>query len=241
MNFLLLDTADSHGCVALCRDSAVASVTLHTLADPDYSTWLLPAVHTLLREAGLSLANLDAYAVTSGPGSFTGLRIGLTSAKAWAEVFRKPIAAVSRLQAFAARRSEGQEDGSYVAAYLDAQRDQVFAALFREDGTTEVQPETVISLSSFVESVSEVCGSNKVLWRTPDPGLLKAVTGWLARQSAGDIVERIAPPFAESLCALAHQKLLRGDVTDALTLDANYVRRSDAEIFWKGNPSAAKA
>lgn len=239
MRMLLVDTADSRGFVALCGDAVVEGLAPHP-ADQDYSSWLLPAVHALLAGANVSLADLDAYAVTSGPGSFTGLRIGLTTVKAWAEIFTKPIVAVSRLDALAAHRPHGSTSNSYVAAYLDAQRDQVFAALFNSDGTNPVQPETVISLSAFVENVSESCGNKSICWRTPDPELLTAAPEWPSRLAAGDTLEPVAPPFSQPLCSLAYRKLIRGHVSDALTLDANYVRRADAEIYWKANPSATK-
>src|SRR5215813_7060507 len=101
MRFLLLDTADAHGCVALFRDMNLVSISPHS-AEEDFSSWLLPAVHVALTRQALSLADLDGYAVCSGPGSFTGLRVGLTTVKAWAEIHQRPIAAVSRLEAFAA-------------------------------------------------------------------------------------------------------------------------------------------
>jgi hypothetical protein len=64
---------------------------------------------------------------------------------------------------------------------------------------------------------------------------------WPARLAKGDTLESIQPPFAAQLGALAYRKLLSGQTTDALSLDANYVRRSDAELFWKDHASAVKA
>ena len=98
MDFLLLDTADARGCVAVFRDAQLLATLPHPAAE-DFSSWLLPAVHRALAQNRLSLGSLDGYAVCSGPGSFTGLRVGLTTVKAWAEIYRKPIAAVSRLEA----------------------------------------------------------------------------------------------------------------------------------------------
>src|SRR5215813_13624581 len=103
MHFLLLDTADARGSVAVFRDDEVLTVAPHPV-DEDFSSWLLPAAHRVLSKNALSLEALDGYAVCSGPGSFTGLRIGLTTAKAWAEIYPKPIASVSRLEALAKSR-----------------------------------------------------------------------------------------------------------------------------------------
>lgn len=239
MRFILVDTADVRGCVALCQDNVPIAVEPH-LSDQDYSTWLLPAVQRLLDSSGLSLSELDGYAVCSGPGSFTGLRVGLTTVKAWAEIYPKPIVAVSRLAAFAqSKTSSRYANPEYVAAYLDAHRSQVFAALYGEAGEV-LNDESVIALEAFLEMVQAACSSTTVLWKTPDIQLLCSEKIWLMRQAQGDRVEPIEPPFAKHLADLAHSKFLRRDFTDSMALDANYVRRSDAEIFWKGNPSAAR-
>lgn len=239
MHFFLVDTADSRGCIALFRDSQQLQVATHPAEDS--SSWLLPAVRRLLSDAALSLTNLDAYAVCSGPGSFTGLRVGLTTVKAWAEVFHKPIVSVSRLEALARHPiPEAVAPTRFVATYLDARRNQVFAALFDPQGV-QVVPESVTGLGNFVAEVDDTCGSALIAWRTPDPQLLQQEPLWASRRSKGDTLESIQPPFSAQLGALAYRKLLSGETTDAVSLDANYVRRSDAELFWKDHASAVKA
>jgi tRNA threonylcarbamoyladenosine biosynthesis protein TsaB len=227
MYFILVDTADARGCLALFRDGQLLQVTSHPEGE-DSSSWLLPAVGRVLSEAALSLADLSAYAVCSGPGSFTGLRVGLTTVKAWAEIFQKPIVAVSRLEALECPPS------------ADARREQVFAALFDPQGVPLV-PETVTGLANFVTQADEICESTPVAWRTPDPQLLEQEPLWASRLSKGDTLESIQPPFGAQLGALAYRKLLTGQTTDAVSLDANYVRRSDAELFWNDHASAVKA
>ena len=239
MRFILVDTADARGCLALCHNAAPMAIEAHP-ADQDYSTWLLPAVRRLLDSSGLSLSELDGYAVCSGPGSFTGLRVGLTTVKAWAEIHPKPIVAVSRLAALAqSKTSSRYANAEFVAAYLDAHRSQVFAALYKDTGEV-LNGESVIALEAVLEMVRAACGSTAVLWKTADPELLCFEKVWPTRQAQGDRVEPIEPPFASQLAALAHTKFLRREFTDSMALDANYVRRSDAEIFWKGDPSAAR-
>ena len=240
MRFILVDTADARGCIALFRDGQLLQVASHPEGE-DSSSWILPAVGRVLADSALSLADLDAYAVCSGPGSFTGLRVGLATVKAWAEIFQKPIVAVSRLEALACQPPlEASSPSRFVATYLDARRKQVFAALFDPRGDPLV-PETVTGLANFATQVDQTCESTPVAWRTPDPQLLEREPLWASRLLKGDMLESIQPPFAALLGALACRKLLSGQTTDTISLDANYVRRSDAELFWKDHISAVKA
>jgi len=236
MHFLLLDTADARGCVAMFRDEEVLTVAPHPSGE-DFSSWLLPAAHRTLAKHGLSHADLDGYAVCSGPGSFTGLRVGLTTAKAWAELFRKPIAAVSRLEAFAVSPAAPSIPRPFTAAFCDAGRGQVFAVLCNDSGAP-IEPESVVALETFLLRADRICKTVPILWKTPDPHLLRPLPAWVARAARGDVVETIDRPFAAQLGALARKKFLKGQTTDALVLDANYIRRSDAELFWKETRSA---
>src|SRR5215470_13569154 len=182
MRFLLLDTADARGCVAVFEDAILLTVSPHPSGE-DFSSWLLPAVRRALAEQALSLANLEGYAVCSGPGSFTGLRVGLTTAKAWAEIFRKPIVAVSRLEALAfASPIDANAQRRFTAVFFDARRGQVFAALYGSSGEI-VEHEAVISLETFVSRAETVCGMSSVLWKTPDPQLLESLPAWPARKA----------------------------------------------------------
>src|SRR5690242_3310774 len=126
---LAIDTCDSRGSVAVLRDATVVKVLAHE-SEEDYSSWLLPAVGKSLEGSGLRVQDVDAYAAAAGPGSFTGVRVGLTSVKAWAEVYGKRIVAVSRLEALAA---EALGEAGWVAAFFNAQRGQVFAAIYRRN------------------------------------------------------------------------------------------------------------
>jgi len=240
MRFLLLDTADERGSVALFHSEELLAVDPHP-AEEDFSSWLLPAVRGLLDRHHLTHTDLDGYAVCSGPGSFTGLRIGLTSVKAWAEIYRKPILAVSRLEAFAAANARSlRPDPPYTAVFSDARRGQVFAALY-DRSSSAMEPETVMTLETFLSKAGAIAQETAILWKTPDPALLVALPLWRARLECGDGLESIEAPFAGRLGRLAWRKFLEGQSTDALALDANYVRRSDAELFWKDREAEGKA
>lgn len=240
MQFILLDTADARGSVSIFSGDRLLHLESHSVAE-DYSSWILPAVHRCLSNTRLSLAELDGYAACSGPGSFTGLRVGLTTAKAWAAIHGKPTIAVSRLEAIASPASSQEQTAlHFVASVFDARRGQAFAALYRRtsDGLVNVDQEQVIAPAAFVEQVMEIAASEAVLWRTPDQALLTSLPTWPQLVAHGHLLEPLHPPFARQLGELAAKKLRQGETKDALSLDAEYVRRSDAEIFWKGNKSA---
>jgi tRNA threonylcarbamoyladenosine biosynthesis protein TsaB len=240
VQFIVLDTADARGSVALFGDNGVVCAESH-LNDEDYSSWLLPSVHRVLGSSELSLADLEGYAVCAGPGSFTGLRIGLTTVKAWSEIYHKPIAAISRLEALAVDLpGEPAVPGPFVAALIDARRGQLFAALYEKSGERFqlLGEESVIPPTAFLKRVANECKGRQVHWRTPDPALVQAMPEWQAFPRGGDILERVGTPFADRLGWVALRKFRLGELTDAISLDANYVRRSDAELYWKGTKSA---
>lgn len=236
MYFIVVDTADARGSVAIFNDCRQQYLAAHQ-GEEDYSSWLLPATRRALLATALSLDQLDGYAVCAGPGSFTGLRVGLTTVKAWAEVFRKPVVAVSRLEAMTHTEPAIQEN--FAATYIDARRRQVFAGLYQRAATdfTLSGEEAVDALPNFIARVKSASAGEPVRWFTPDPGLLQELPEWQGLSATGHILQPVEPPFAALLGKRSFQKFQQGLTTDAAALDANYVRRSDAEVLWKGNRS----
>jgi tRNA threonylcarbamoyladenosine biosynthesis protein TsaB len=235
---LALDTCDARGSVALLRDSQVLGVARHN-TDEDYSAWLLPEVKRVLRSAGVALGDIELFCAAAGPGSFTGLRVGLTTVKALSEAYGRSVVGMSRLEAVA---SFAGGDQPWVAAFIDAHRGQVFGALFRRsaEGLRLVSQEVVEQPEEFLAWVDGVTASESVAWASLDPEILTALRSWrLGKPNRGEIL-RVEPELATRIGQLGLKKAERGEVTDALRLDANYVRRSDAEIFWKGTGPHAK-
>lgn len=199
----------------------------------DYSSWLLPAVGACLGEAGVGMAGVELLAVCTGPGSFTGVRVGLTTVKAWAEVHGKKVVGVSRLEAMAGC---AEAQAPFVAAYYDAQRGQMFAAMYRrkDGGLERVEEEMVIEAGSFLRMATEEAGRERIAWVTLDPQLITGVEGWKARADIGDSMHQVEGDLADKIGEVGEERARKEHFTDPLELDANYVRRSDAEIFWKG-------
>jgi len=127
---LAVDTTSSRGSLAVVDDSAVLAET-HVVTDAGHSRWLLPAVDAVLRGLGIGAAELDLFAVTSGPGSFTGLRVGLGTVQGLSLASRRPCLGVSTLDVVA--HGVASASGPIVAL-LDAFRGEVFWAVYDAAG-----------------------------------------------------------------------------------------------------------
>jgi tRNA threonylcarbamoyl adenosine modification protein YeaZ len=236
MIVLAIDTCEPRGSVAILNDDVILQVVAHTSTE-EYSSWLLPAVDLALKSAKSTLAEIDLFTSASGPGSFTGVRIGLTTVKAWSEVFNKPIVAVSRLEAVAA---QSHSKAPYVASLIDAQRGQIFGALYKRAAgeLTLIDQEVVASPDVFLDWVdAQVAGNdqrvagNEVAWISTDPDVLATHASWQGRAAE---IQRVPLPLAPLIGKIAFQRASQGHVLDALSVDANYVRRSYVEVFQKG-------
>lgn len=233
MILLALDTCDSRGSLAVLRDNEVLAQIAHESAE-EYSSWILPNLTRTLHASGLNLGDVDVFAAAAGPGAFTALRVGLTSIKAWSEVYGKKIASVSRLEAIASQATGNQP---FVAAFVDAQREQIFAGLFARKGP-ELQlaeQELVIAPEAFLRFVKENAGDVAVAWISMDPEKITALNIWRELQHRGEGMQSSSTVLAPIIGRIGFQRAKEGRLIDAIALDAEYVRRSDAEIFWKGH------
>lgn len=218
MLLLATDTSGKHGSIALAHcgpGEACNVIDMAPLEGGTFSAQLVPQIAALLTKHGSGKQEIGAFAVVSGPGSFTGLRIGLTAIKALAEVLAKPIAAVSLLEAIAVSgRSQGK-----VVAVLDAGRGDVYAGEYEVNlSGAHLVSERLLTRS---ELVASAVGSTVV---TPDQGLGDAVS------NAGLQVERIELPRSDAVARLGWQKIMAKKTVLPEQLQANYVR-SAAQIF----------
>ncbi len=133
MLILAVDTGGPCGGAALLRDETVLA-QCGGRSEEGYSARIFRNVEEVLGVGGTRLAEVELFAVAAGPGSFTGLRVGLTAVKAWAEVWGRPIAPVDGLEAVAALATE---PGEFVAPVIDARRGQVYAAIYRRGAGRE--------------------------------------------------------------------------------------------------------
>jgi tRNA threonylcarbamoyladenosine biosynthesis protein TsaB len=225
MLFLVTDTSGKQGSVALARagegerdrdDVEVIEVAL--LAGGMFSAQLVPQIAALLAKHRLGKADIDAFIVVSGPGSFTGLRVGLAAIKALAEILKKPIVALSLLEVVAtSSRSQGK-----VGALLDAGRGEVYF------GAYEIAGESVLLLQEQLLSTSELLSAARGFT------VITPHQTWAAvARAAGLSVVEAEPPGAGMVARLGWTKLQAGETVLPEQLEANYMRRSDAEMFVK--------
>ncbi|HEV2616556.1 MAG TPA: tRNA (adenosine(37)-N6)-threonylcarbamoyltransferase complex dimerization subunit type 1 TsaB [Candidatus Acidoferrales bacterium] len=233
MLLLAVDTSTQWGSLALLRDGQLLGV-VSIFADEPYSARLFRQLDFLLAELRIEMRQFDVFAVVAGPGSFTGLRVGLAAVKGWAEVFEKPVVPVSALEAIAA---QSKRDAELVAVATDARRSQVYAALFRRDGSglTRESEDHVCTPEEFLAEIGAQAGNRKVQFVSPSPDLIQAALDAASSvlPAVSRSIERVSPVLAPMIGQLAFERAKRGEVTDALRLDANYIRRADAEPLWK--------
>lgn len=217
MLILGVDTSGKDGSIALVECDAGASRTLDIvpLEGGTFSAQLVPQVAALLNKHALAKQQIDAFAVVSGPGSFTGLRVGLAAIKALAEILSKPIVPVSRLEALAVLAGANGK----ITAALDAGRGEVYVGTYDVlNGRAKCVSEQVLAV---IDVTSGFTGGS---WATPD----QMLADMLAQKSID--VHTIAAPRADQIAHIGFQKLQDGQTVSPEALDATYIRRSEAEI-----------
>lgn len=221
MLVVAIDTSGRNGSVALCRaeNAKLEILGLSPLEGGTYSARLIPVIAELLQQHRLQQSHMDGLVVVSGPGSFTGLRVGLATVKGLCEILGKPLAAVSMLEALAVTYGA---PGETIRAVLDGGRSEIYVGEFvLRDGRAEAGEKSIQKLHEFAEAASQ--GTGRIL--TPDQRVADAL------REAGIEVEQVKALDAGDIAGIGVAKLLRGEVSDPATLDVDYIRRSDAEIF----------
>jgi tRNA threonylcarbamoyladenosine biosynthesis protein TsaB len=231
MLLLSIDTSGRSGSIALARGDAGGPgevLEVMPLAGGTFSAQLVPQIAALLAKHGFAKHDIGAFAVASGPGSFTGLRVGLAVVKALAEILGKPLAAVSLLEAVAV----GAALQGMVLAILDAGRGDVYAGDYEvTGGSAKVRGERLIPREELFAELRQAgtpkSGVPPSTLATPDKVLAEAA------QSANLPVVLVVPIDAGTVARLGWPQIQAGQTVSPEQLEANYIRRTDAEIFAK--------
>ncbi len=212
LHVLAIDTTGDVGSIALVGEGGVIEEVV--LDSPDgFAHVLFDEIERLLARHSLNVSDIDAFASASGPGSFTGVRVGLTAVQGLAEACGRKVIAVSNLQALAWYGSRPLR-----AVVLDARRGEVYGGVY-DNRLQPVQEEVVASLQVWLASLPH--------------GAIEIVTQGFPLSGMSTSVVQAPKALAGSIGRIAFDRLLAGEVLDPGQIDANYVRRSDAELLWK--------
>lgn len=253
MLLLITDTSGKDGFVGLVRagegtePDKVEVIEEAPLAGGTFSAQLVPQIAALLKKHGFRKTDIGAFIVVSGPGSFTGLRVGLAVVKALAEILQKPIVPVSLLEVLARNGhmiAAGDEAVQPVtcryAVALDAGRKEAFVGQYEIVASKTNHLFKCIAESLLdVQSLAELVRSDVVQWiATPDRVIADALREGLGAAQEHTIWDRVERPQSARIAGAGWDKLRAGESVSPEQLEANYIRRSDAEIFGKPAPSS---
>lgn len=235
MSILALDTATMVSSVAVASaDKLLAELIVETRLT--HSETLMPHIAQVLEMAGQAKESLEGIAVSIGPGSFTGLRIGLAAAKGMAYTLGVPIIGVPTLAALA---YHFPVPGIYTAVLLDAQKGNAYAALYHwqdgafvEDAAVQVLP---------IETVLRQCGTLDAPVMLLGDVVRKKIAG---RALPANVF--MAPPYmlmprAANVAALGLQMLADGQTGNVMDMEPVYIRRSEAEVLWEKRQKAGQS
>jgi len=215
MLILAFNTTDEHGGAAIYRDTECLAVAANETS-ASYSITLFHMVDGLLRQTHLSLREIELFAVAHGPGSFTGIRIGVAAAQAWGTAFSRAVRGIS---VFEAMVEEARPDTLFALPILDARRGELFISL---------RSEAVMRLLQQTAGIIQPAHALTCVAREHDVRAQVLSNDWPQlrwRIVSGPLVDGIAR------CALRAGR--QGMLQSPAELDAYYIRRTDAEMKWR--------
>lgn len=235
MKLLAIDTSTKVAGAALVEDGRLIC-ELNLACGLTHSERLMPLVDDCLRLAGWKPADLGAVAAVAGPGSFTGVRIGVSTAKGIAEALGVPVVSVGTLETLAA---SFVGFGGVIVPILDARRDQVYCAVYGADGS-ELAPPAAMALGELL-ALPQVSDASHALFAGDG-----VPVHWSMIQSTLGEKARCAPEHlllqrAGAAAMLAWNKLMAGQTLDAADLLPEYLRKSSAEQVKERREGAAHA
>lgn len=227
MKILALETATIAGSVAVIDDNKGLIGEIKADVKIAHSERLMSSVEWLLRSSGISIEEIDAFAVSIGPGSFTGLRIGLSTAKGLSYATGKPIVPVPTLDAFAASLPFCSH---LICPMLDARKNEVYAGLYKWKGGSccNILPVTAMNPGELLKQIREPV----VLTGNATSTYKKLIADILKMNAVFAPASKMSPS-ASTVAEIAIEKINQGITTDPVSLTPFYIRRSEAEIRWK--------
>ncbi len=228
MKILAIETSTVAGSIAILDDEAGLIAEVRTDIRIVHAERLMPSVEWILQSSRVSIEDIGAFAISIGPGSFTGLRIGLATAKGFAYATGRPLIPVPTLDAFA----RTIPFSSYmVCPMLDARKNEVYTALYKWEGPVmkKVMPETAISPEALLKQLDGPIlftgeGTRKYREMITDKLKTNALFAPASKMT----------PAASTVAEIALEEIKQGRKTDPVSLIPFYIRKSEAELKWKG-------
>jgi len=223
VKILAIDTSTKSGSVAITEDDCILAETLLNI-DATHSETLLPSLKDILVETGIGMEEIDLFALTLGPGSFTGVRIGVSTVKGFAFALGRPVVGVSTLEALALNFPHS---ACTITPILDARRGEVYTARFRRDGglLERLSEDSAMAPEKLLEEVGE---------RTLFVGDGLQRYGGMIKERLGGLAEFAAPSEnfirASNVAMLCRKRFEEGDTLDPAVFTPRYLRKSEAEI-----------
>lgn len=225
MKLLALDTSSIVATVALIDEGKIIGEIIIN-HKKNHSKRLMPLIQQLLNEVEVSIEDVDAYGVCIGPGSFTGIRIGLSTAKALAQVENKPLVGISTLEglAFNLPYSRG-----IICPILDAQREQIYTGLYKWEGDQmfSIMDDQAIAVEDWIEELKKRSENIHLIGDAIPKFASKLKENLGERVSIAPVTARM--PRASSIANLALQKILGGEESNYKSVIPHYIRKSQAE------------
>jgi tRNA threonylcarbamoyladenosine biosynthesis protein TsaB len=220
---LAVDTATQSCGVAIIADGRIQSEVILSHGGT-HTKQILSAIDAAISLEGGSLAQIDAFSVTRGPGSFTGLRIGISTVKGLAVATGKPIIGISSLDVLA---HQAGGDAACVCPMIDARRSEIYWSIYlrKGDGLVALSDEQVGPIDKLARQIENGCvliGSAVPQYAVPLSELVTQRIQW-----ASGIDHTIRPAI---LARLAWRRFQKGDVDDTACFAPVYLRKSDAEL-----------
>ena len=229
MKILALETATIAGSVAVVDDIKGLIGEVRVDVRVAHSERLMPSIEWLLNASGLTINDIDAIGVSIGPGSFTGLRIGLSTAKGLAFSTGKPLVPVKTLDAFARTLVYC----SYtICPMLDARKNEVYAGLYKWEGDlcNNIVPGTAVDPE---ELLNKIKGSGPILFTGDGALKYREVIEKILKKDAIFAPSYRMSPAASSVAEIAFEILEQGGLPDPVSIVPFYIRKSEAEVLWK--------
>jgi len=223
MRILAVDTATRSCSVAVVENHSILAEQI-VVTRQTHAKHLMGMIQATIRSAEINFADLEGFAVSRGPGSFTGLRIGISTVKGLATATGKPVIGVSTLDALAMQSA----NASYlICSLLDARRGEVYYCGYRylEGVLKKETAEQLLTPEKLLQGINEVCvfiGKGSVVYRDTIVNKLGKLA--LFEPAAHHTIR------ASTVADIAIERLLSGDTDDAATFVPVYLRKSDAEI-----------